>query len=59
MDTSHYLLLGGVALLLVLAVVNLAITIMDYRKEGYFTGGGPFGNTNSGTGAFGTPYNST
>jgi hypothetical protein len=54
---SQWLLLGGVALLLILAVINLALTIMDYRKEGYFGSSGPFGNTSKGTGAYGTHAN--
>lgn len=57
MDSSiaHWLLLGGVAVLLVLAIINLALTIAEYRKEGYFSGGnGGWGNTNTGMGAFNT-----
>jgi hypothetical protein len=59
---AHYLLLGGVVLLLVLAVINLALTIAEYRKkEGYFSGGngGFSSSTNRGYNAFGTRENST
>jgi hypothetical protein len=48
-----YLMIFGVFCILVVSVINLVITIKE-KKEGYFSGGGPFGFTNSSAGGFGT-----
>jgi hypothetical protein len=55
-NTIHYVLIGAVVITLILVSINLWITYMQYSKtkEGYFSGGGPFGYTSTNTGAFGS-----
>lgn len=61
----HYILLAGVVLVFILCIVNLVYTIKEYKKEkyggdlpkmntkeGYFSGGGPYGTVKSGNGGF-------
>lgn len=53
-SVADYLILLCVLALLGLCGANLYFTIKEYKREGYFQGGGPYGNTNVGMGGYGT-----